>query len=189
VSERPTDSLDPATQAALLERVARAGDRAAFGALHGHFAPRVKAYLLRRGAGAAADDLTQEAMVRLWRAAGRYDPAQASVAAWLFAIARNLWIDALRRDLRPALDSDEPGLVPEAPLAPDAAAFQADRTKRLKAALRGLPTEQREIVELCYFAELSQSQAADALGIPLGTVKGRVRLALARLRAELEHVR
>jgi RNA polymerase sigma-70 factor (ECF subfamily) len=166
---------------ALLRRVAECRDRAAFATLFGHFAPRIKAYLLRLGApAAAAEDLAQEAMLSLWRKAHLFDPAKASAATWLFTIARNLRIDALRREKRPEIDPED--LMPEAePDADDAIALQ-DGEGRLRLALKTLPPDQIAVIELSYFADKPHSQIAGELGIPLGTVKSRLRLAMARLK-------
>jgi RNA polymerase sigma-70 factor (ECF subfamily) len=166
---------------ALLRRVAECRDRAAFATLFGHFAPRIKAYLLRLGApAAAAEDLAQEAMLSLWRKAHLFDPAKASAATWLFTIARNLRIDALRREKRPEIDPED--LMPDAgPDADDAIALQ-DGEGRLRLALKTLPPDQIAVIELSYFADKPHSQIAGELGIPLGTVKSRLRLAMARLK-------
>lgn len=167
---------------ALLLRVAASGDRAAFAALFSHFAPRVKAYLLRLGAPPAlAEDLAQEALLNLWRKAHLFDPAKASVATWLFTIARNLRIDAIRRERRPELEPED--LAPEA--AADEALALAGDEARLRAALRQLPPDQMQVVELSFFADKPHSQIAGELGIPLGTVKSRLRLAMARLKRAL----
>src|ERR1700761_5052185 len=89
----------------LVVRVAQTRDRAAFAALFGHFAPRVKAWLMRQGCtGAQAEDLAQEALLTVWRKAALFDPAKASAGTWVFTIARNLRIDAIRRERRPELD-------------------------------------------------------------------------------------
>jgi RNA polymerase sigma-70 factor (ECF subfamily) len=103
-----TRSAEVGEMDVLLGRVAAYRDRAAFAALFGHFAPRVKAYLLRLGAPAAvAEELAQEALLNAWRKAHLFDPAKASAATWLFTIARNLRIDALRREKHPELDPED----------------------------------------------------------------------------------
>jgi RNA polymerase sigma-70 factor, ECF subfamily len=169
---------------ALLGRVAAERDRAAFAALFAHFAPRVKAYLLRLGAPPAlAEDLAQEALLSLWRKAHLFDPTKASAATWLFTIARNLRIDAIRRERRPELEPAD--FMPEAePLADDGLAL-ADDEARLRAALKELPADQIQVVELSFFADKPHSEIAAQLDIPLGTVKSRLRLAMARLRRAL----
>jgi RNA polymerase sigma-70 factor (ECF subfamily) len=170
---------------ALLGRVAAMRDRAAFAALFGHFAPRVKAYLLRLGASpAVAEDLAQEALLSLWRKAHLFDPAKASAATWLFTIARNLRIDAIRRERRPQLDPED--FMPEAAPAADDGLAIADDEARLRAVLKELPADQIQVVELSFFADKPHSQIAAELGIPLGTVKSRLRLAMARLKRAFE---
>ena len=169
---------------ALLGRVAATRDRAAFAALFAHFAPRVKAYLLRLGAPPAlAEDLAQEALLSLWRKAHLFDPAKASAATWLFTIARNLRIDAIRRERRPELDPDD--FAPEAELPADDGLALADDEARLRAALKGLPPDQVQVIELSFFSDKPHSEIAVQLDIPLGTVKSRLRLAMARLKRAL----
>jgi len=177
-------AMTPDAANALLGRVAREQDRAAFAALFGHFAPRVKAYLLRLGATPAlAEDLAQEALLSLWRKAHLFDPAKASAATWLFTIARNLRIDAIRREKRPELDPDD--FLPQPEAAADDGLALADEENRLRAALKHLPADQSQVVELSFFADKPHSEIARQLGIPLGTVKSRLRLALARLKRAL----
>jgi len=169
---------------ALLARVAGFRDRAAFAVLFGHFAPRIKAYLMRLGAGPAqAEDLAQEAMLSLWRKAHLFDAAKASAGTWLFTIARNLFIDAIRREKRPELDADD--FMPEADAPPDDALALAEGEGRLRGALKLLPPDQAQVIALSFFADKPHSQIADELGIPLGTVKSRLRLAMARLRTAI----
>ena len=178
--------LMPATPEQLLKRVARTQDRAAFEELFERFAPRVKAYLMRLGAPAqTADDLAQEAMLSLWRKAHLFDPARASVSTWIFTIARNLRIDALRRERN--FHSDPMAALEIAD--PDANSFATleakDDGEVLRAALATLPDEQAQVVQLSFFSDKPHSQIAEDLRIPLGTVKSRLRLAMVRLRAAL----
>ena len=169
---------------ALLGRVAAERDRAAFATLFSHFAPRVKAYLLRLGAPPAlAEDLAQEALLSLWRKAHLFDPAKASAATWLFTIARNLRIDAIRRERRPELDPED--FLPEAAPGADDGLALADEEARLRVALRALSPDQIQVVELSFFADKPHSEIAAQLDIPLGTVKSRLRLAMARLKRVL----
>jgi RNA polymerase sigma factor (sigma-70 family) len=171
---------------ALVVAVGHARDRAAFQALFDHFAPRVKGYLMRLGAGnAIAEDLAQEAMLTLWRKAALFDPAKASASTWIFTIARNLRIDAIRKERRPELDPNEPALQPEAGRGADESMDWARAEDRLHAALAGLPREQAQIIALSFLAEKPHSTIAVELGLPLGTVKSRIRLAMARLRLAL----
>jgi len=172
--------------AALIRAIAERRDRAAFAALFVQYAPRLKAYMRRLGAADdAAEEIVQETMLMVWRKAALFDPARAAASTWIFTILRNLRIDMLRRS-RP--------LPPELAAAGEAAeAADADdlidaaqRTARLRAALASLPAEQAEVVRLSFFDERPHAEIERALGIPLGTVKSRLRLAMARLRRVLE---
>lgn len=180
------EAPDAARLNALVVAVAASRDRAAFQSLFDHFAPRVKGYLMRLGAGSAvAEDLAQEAMLAVWRKAALFDPAKASAATWIFTIARNLRIDAIRRERRPELDPNDPALQPQAGEDADESMDRAKAEDRLRVALAGLPREQSEIIELSFLAEKPHSLIASELGLPLGTVKSRIRLAMARLRMAL----
>jgi RNA polymerase sigma-70 factor (ECF subfamily) len=177
---------DAAQLGVLLRAVAEQQDRAAFRALFVHFAPRLKSYLVRLGSsGALAEDIVQETMLMLWRKAPLFDPSKAAVSTWVFTIARNLRIDAARREHHPELDPNDPALVPDGPDAPDAGLDQAQYDLRLREAMTRLPREQREIVELSFFADKPHAAIASELGLPLGTVKSRLRLAMGRLRISL----
>lgn len=170
----------------LLVAVGRDRDRTAFAALFDHFAPRLKAYLRRLGAEpGTAEELVQEIMLLVWRRAETFDPVQSSAGTWVFTIARNRRIDALRREQRPDLDPDDPALVPEPALPADHAVAAAEGARRLRAALRDLPPEQVELLQLAYYEDMPHSAISSERGIPLGTVKSRLRLALERLRRTL----
>ena len=182
--ERP--ALEAARLNALVASVGRARDRAAFKELFDHFAPRVKGYLMRLGAGGAvAEDLAQEAMLTLWRKAQLFDPEKASASTWIFTIARNLRIDAVRKERRPEIDANDPTFLPEAERHADETMDWAQAEDRLKLALADLPREQAQIIELSFLADKPHSAIAAELGLPLGTVKSRIRLAMARLRMAL----
>ncbi len=170
--------------------VGRDRDRAAFAALFGHFAPRLKAYLRRQGCDAAgAEELVQEVMLLVWRRAETYDPAQASASTWVFTIARNKRIDVLRREQRPEIDPDDPALVPalvpDRPESADRRLETQESAGRLREALKDLPPEQAELLRLAYFEDKPHSVISVERGIPLGTVKSRLRLAMERLRKAL----
>jgi RNA polymerase sigma-70 factor (ECF subfamily) len=179
-----TDAPAPAMLCAWIEAVARSQDRAAFADLFGHFAPRVKGYLMRLGAsGAVAEDLAQEAMLALWRKAGLFDPAKASASTWVFTIARNLRIDAIRRERHPEVDPAE--LAPEPDRTADDGMVRVEDDARVREAITTLPREQALVIEMSFFADKPHSAIAQELGLPLGTVKSRLRLAMARIRVAL----
>lgn len=176
----------PDELAALVQAVATRGDRQAFALLFKHFAPRVKSYLMRCGASEdQAEEVAQETMVSLWRKAALFDARQARVSTWVFTIARNLRVDALRRQGPTALAGDDEvdleGLPHDHP-SPDETVHAARMESDVHAAIAQLPAEQAQVLRLSYFEELPHSQIARDLGIPLGTVKSRVRLAVAHVR-------
>jgi len=174
----------------LVGAVAQNRDRLAFGALFGHFAPRLKAYLLRLGCDSGcAEELIQEVMLTVWRRAETYDPALASVPTWIFTIARNKRIDLLRLERRPEIDLEDPALVPSAPEAADDRIERTEDTRRLRAALNELPVEQAELLRLAYYEDKAHSTISLERGLPLGTVKSRLRLAMERLRRILRDQR
>jgi RNA polymerase sigma-70 factor (ECF subfamily) len=173
----------------LIIAIAAHADREAFACLFQRFAPRVKSYLMGLGTtAAAAEELTQEAMLSVWRKASFYDRSRAGAATWIFTIARNLRIDAARRErsaLAYAIDlSDEP----DAPEQPDHILSGAQRDLKVREALKSLTPDQVTVVRMSFFQEKPHSEIASDLGIPLGTVKSRVRLAMARLRERLEEL-
>jgi RNA polymerase sigma-70 factor (ECF subfamily) len=188
--ERADDTandLSPAKAADLLEALAAGPDRQAFKRLFAYFAPRVKSYLRRLGAeDQRADELAQEVMLTVWRRAQLYDRRQAGASTWIFTIARNKRIDAIRRDRRPELDPDDPAVVPEPEMPADQKVEASQRQELLRAAVQRLPEEQARLLRLSYFEDKSHSTIAEELDLPLGTVKSRLRLALSRLKTLLE---
>jgi RNA polymerase sigma factor (sigma-70 family) len=170
--------------AALVARVRDTQDKAAFAELFRHFAPRVKAFLMKSGAGATlAEECAQDVMATLWQKAHLFDPERASVATWVFTIARNRRIDALRKSRRAEPEELDWGPAPE----PDQAEVMEaqQETEKLGRALAGLPERQRTLIERAYYGDLSHSEIAAETGLPLGTIKSRIRLALDKLRHEL----
>jgi RNA polymerase sigma factor (sigma-70 family) len=173
--DTPDDWVD------LMQRVARDSDEAAFAQLFAHFAPRVKGFLMKSGSPAAlAEDCAQDVMATVWNKAHQFDPARASVATWVFTIARNRRIDLLRKARRPEPEDLPWGPEPEMEQG-DAMALQQE-SELLGKALKTLPTAQRELIEKAYFGDLSHGEIATLTGLPLGTIKSRIRLALEKLR-------
>ncbi|SMQ85612.1 RNA polymerase sigma-70 factor, ECF subfamily [Devosia lucknowensis] len=177
----------PADIGKYIVAIASAQDMVAFEALFREFGPRIRAYLLKLTRDSqAAEDLMQETMLAIWRKAGQFDPMRGQASAWIFTIARNIWIDAWRKQKRPAFDPDDPALVPAAePEAPDIMDLKQSGAA-LHAALLTLPQEQVDLIRLSFFDEASHSTIAARTGLPIGTVKSRIRLAFGRLRTALE---
>ena len=173
--------------ARLASAVAERRDQTAFAELFDYFAPRLKSYLMRLGMEPGqAEELTQEVMIVLWHKAGLFDPVKSSLSTWLFRIARNRRIDAFRRDKSALLDADDPALQPSQPESADDIVEAEERDERVRRAMLDLPDEQAELVKQAFFLGRSHSQIAEDTGLPLGTVKSRIRLAFSRLRRSLE---
>lgn len=170
---------------ALVVAVARDRDRAAYARLFQHFAPRLKAWLMKGGASAvAAEEFAQEAMLTVWRKADLYDRRVARAATWIFTIARNRRLDALRKDGRtPPIELASPEVDPDRP---DNLLEGRQDALRVRAAMAALTPEQAQAVRLAFFLDHPHSAIAEQLGLPLGTVKSRIRKAMLKLRAILE---
>lgn len=172
---------DPTDWITHIARIREDQDQAAFAELFQYFAPRVKAFLMRSGADATlAEECTQEVMATLWQKAHLFDASRASVATWVFTIARNRKIDALRKQRRPEPEDLDWG-PEEEPDQEDILSLQQE-SEQLGRAIAALPDKQRELIEKAYFGDLSHSEIAEQTGLPLGTIKSRIRLALDRLR-------
>ena len=163
-------------------------DKAAFAALFDHFAPRLKGFIMRTGTPATqAEEIVQDVMLTVWRKAAMFDPHRAQVSAWIYQIARNRHIDIVRKENRPLPEAmiEEPGTEPDT-----GQVFAiAQETARLKDALANLTDDQREMITKAYMGELSHQEISIQTGLPLGTIKSRIRLGLDRLRHELKGLR
>jgi RNA polymerase sigma-70 factor (ECF subfamily) len=181
-------SLMP-NDADLLTRIATSRDRAAFASLFDAYAPRVKSFMMRKGASAEqAEDLVQETMIAVWSKAGLYVSDRGSVTTWIFTIARNLRIDRLRREKTSLYtDIDDYDAESEDPQQDDALG-RLQEDGHVARALAQIPPEQRELLILSYVEDLPQSEIAARLQIPLGTVKSRMRLAYRRMKKILETI-
>ncbi|MBX9773972.1 MAG: sigma-70 family RNA polymerase sigma factor [Xanthobacteraceae bacterium] len=170
----------------LIVAIATRQDREAFKRLFEYFGPRVKTYMRRSGATeASAEELAQDAMLTVWRKAALFDPASAGASAWIFTIARNLRIDAVRRERRDgsalAAPAEAEFQIDESPQ-PDSSLAATQSDKLVRAAIAELSADQMRVIELSFFEEKAHAEIAKILDIPLGTVKSRLRLAMNRLR-------
>ncbi|GAA6163696.1 sigma-70 family RNA polymerase sigma factor [Pelagimonas sp. KU-00592-HH] len=160
-------------------------DKRAFAKLFDYYAPRIKAVLMRSGASSAmAEDIVQDTMLTVWRKADQFDPHRAQVSGWVFQIARNRQIDIIRKERRPVPEE----LAPAEETEVDAAHIVAleQETQQLRSALEKLSPNQRQMLEKAYLGELSHTEIQAETGMPLGTIKSRIRLGLERLRHELK---
>ncbi len=184
----PSDAAEPSKDALAdaIEAIAARADRGAFAVVFRYFAPRVKGYVLKLGASQAeAEEVTQDAMLSVWRKAAQFDRKQASASTWVFTIARNRRIDIIRRERRPAFDPNDPFFVPEGNDAADAPLNASYRQDRIAEALKALPPEQYALVQEAFFKAKTHAEIAEESKLPLGTVKSRLRLAFGRLRSSL----
>ncbi|MCM5555857.1 sigma-70 family RNA polymerase sigma factor [Pleomorphomonas sp. NRK KF1] len=187
---RPADAavqpFDGAEAARLVAAIAREGDRQAFARLFAFYAPRLRTFLARQGFGASdCDDLIQDTMLAVWRKAERFDAEAGAVSTWIFTICRNLGIDRRRRLGRRLAEIEPVSDIDPSPSAEGEIITREEET-RVRRALDQLPAEQAEVITLSFFSQSPQTEIARALGIPLGTVKSRVRLAMNRLRHLLD---
>jgi RNA polymerase sigma-70 factor (ECF subfamily) len=173
----------------LIGRVASSGDREAFKSVFEHFAPRIKGFMIKAGCTAdEAEEIAQNTLILVWRKAAQFDPQTTGVAAWIFTIARNLRIDAARKAGRRGGHSPDADLADAADPAESAEMVisRGEDATRVKAAIARLSAEQSRVIQLSFMEERAHPEIAELLGIPLGTVKSRIRLAMNRLRDLLD---
>nr|WP_244508591.1 sigma-70 family RNA polymerase sigma factor [Litoreibacter albidus] len=163
-------------------------DRSAFAALFDHFAPRLKGFIMRSGVGSAqAEEIVQDVMLTVWRKADQFDPARAQVSAWIYQVTRNRQIDVLRKERRPIPEE----LIEDDVCDTDAGQILAveQEADHLRQALLQLSPDQRKMIEQAYLGELTHQEISTQTGLPLGTIKSRIRLGLERLRHALKDIR
>ncbi|WP_062061526.1 sigma-70 family RNA polymerase sigma factor [Cellvibrio sp. OA-2007] len=184
-----TATNDAPDWGALLARVAENDDKAAFRAIYQHFAPRIKAYAINQGFSQHAEVLVQEVMTSVWRNAGKYSESLASVSTWIFTITRNQRIDILRKLNRTraevVIETEELWQIPTEDTT--ICSIQNLSTEKfVKTAIDKLPEEQMIALRKVYYEGKTHEEVAEELNIPLGTVKGRLRLSLQKLRVMFE---
>ncbi|MCM2291800.1 sigma-70 family RNA polymerase sigma factor [Allorhizobium sp. BGMRC 0089] len=171
----------------LLLAVGRDRDVSAFETLFRHYGPRVKSYMARKSSDSqAAEELMQETMMAVWNKAALFDPERGHVSAWIFTIARNLQISAYRKERRPEFDPNDPAFVPEDVEPADRELEAREQSERLHKAMQALPEEQLALLKKSFFGDVPHSALAKEFNLPLGTVKSRIRMAFAKLRASLD---
>jgi len=179
------DREEPGDWNTCLQLVGQRRDREAFTRLFAHFAPLLKGFLQKGGADAfAAEELVQDTMVKVWRKAPTYSRAQAAASTWIYTIARNTRIDALRRQGRVTfteLPADDLYGEPEIDT-PYRSLTQVRNQRNIADHLSRLPRDQAQVIAMMYFEGKSGQEVATELAIPLGTVKSRIRLALKKMR-------
>lgn len=163
-------------------------DKVAFSHLFDHFAPRLKGFIIKTGMpGEQAEEIVQDVMLTVWRKAAQFDPHRAQVSSWIYQITRNRQIDVIRKNNRPVPEE----LIEPPSLECDTSQMLAldQEALHLKQALSQLSDNQRQAVEKAYLGELTHQEISAQTGLPLGTIKSRIRLGLERLRQELKGLR
>jgi len=176
------DMVDPAEADASAVRAMAAGDHEALRGFYDRYGRMVHAIAYRiTGDAQAAEECTQDAFLAVWKSASSFDPSRSQAATWVCAIARNRALDAVRATGRRPVPSEQ---LPENGFAPDSAdvVAEADAAVHVAKAMAQLPPAQFDVLQLAYFDGLSQSEIAQRLEVPIGTVKSRMRLALERMR-------
>ena len=174
----------------LLARVADDKDKSAFTSLFEHFGPRIKGFMMRKGANSdLAEDLAQDTMITVWRKAHMYSRDKGSVSTWIFTIARNRRIDWARRtnkvQFSDIADFDQASDDPDA----DVVVQGQQQAKLVSEAISALPEDQRQVISMAFLEDKTQMEIADRLSVPLGTVKSRMRLAYQKMAKTLENVK
>lgn len=176
-----------AAQSAALKRLRDSRDRTAFEELYIYFAPRLVVFFERRGLDSRrSQEAMQDVMAKIWEKAALFDSRKSGASTWIFTLARNRLIDVIRKDKRSIIDFTDPSLAPDQPTSPDQALQEKDRALALQRAISELPADQATVLKGMYIDGLKQSELAEKLGVPLNTVKSRLRLALSKMRASLE---
>lgn len=186
--QAPRRTLD----AALMVRINAQRDRSALAELAGHYAPRLKGWLTHRGViSETAEDLVQDALIKVWQKSGQFDANKASFSTWVYRITRNCWLDHKRKQDRLLPTTPETmSVLSDAPThSVDQAFDEIEAANAVTAALADLPDDTRNMLFMSFFEGLSHSQIADRTGLPLGTVKSRIRAPLKRLQSRLEAYR
>ena len=168
-----------------IQRIAQNQDRVAFAEVYREVSPRIRAFLRRGGAeGEVVEELLQEIMLTIWRKADTFNPSRGNANTWVFTIARNRRIDHYRRRKWPQVDPEDPVLVPDTAPSLESRVAREQQAKRLRAALDRLPPDLAQVIREVYLQGKLQKTVAADHNIPVGTVKSRIRRALARLQAE-----
>lgn len=188
--KRKPPQLSPLTVQMLAVKDAR--DRAAFAELFDYFAPRLKGFIMRSGTGSGqAEEIVQDVMLTVWRKADQFDPQKSQVSAWVYRITKNRRIDVLRKENRPLPEELKSDAEDSARTDTDAVQILAveQEALKLKEALANLKPDQREMIAKAYLGELTHQEIKAQTGLPLGTIKSRIRLGLERLRHDLKDER
>ena len=170
-----------------LERVGTIADRQAFRRIFADMAPKLKAYLIKTGqTHTEAEEILQETMLKVWRKATLFDRTKSAASTWIYSIAKNARIDRIRKQSRPTPDPLDPSFVQDPPETGEQSMSRKQDGDLIRTAMAKLPADQIQIIKMSFFEDKSHSEISAELNLALGTVKSRIRLAFAKIRAEVE---
>ncbi len=178
--------------AALMQRIVKASDRTALEDIAGHYAPRLKSWLMYRGEqSSTAEDIAQDVIIQVWTKAAKFDSAKGTFSAWIFRMTRNCWIDHKRKHdrLQPTAP-DVMSVMADAEVdAADVTMDENEAAEAVQSELAKLPLDQKQMLHLAFFEGLSHSEIAERTGLALGTVKSRIRAPLKKMQNSLKNFR
>ena len=170
-----------------IKAIGKNQDKQAYSVIFKYFAPRLKSFLIKAGStDSQSEEVIQEVMIAVWTKAGTYDCSKSSVSTWIYTIARNKRIDKIRKERRHYLSESDEGLEIPVDSTQEKEIFSAQLSSSLKKYMSNLPEEQSKLLKLSYFYNKTHADISEELKIPLGTVKSRIRLALAKMRHLVE---
>jgi len=173
-----------------MTRIAESRDQTAFQNIFSFYGPRVKSFIMRSGINPGlAEEISQETMLTVWHKAEKFNPALASASTWIYTIARNKKIDRLRKDSKPLPDANDPTFSQGSEINPESVVWHSINSDKVHRALRQLPEDQRRVLTMAFIEDNPHIKISEALGLPLGTVKSRIRLGMGKLRTLLAEQR
>ena len=186
---KPTIQPDSTELTALLVKVSQQRDKKAFAVLFEHFAPRVKSYVFKLGSDETmAEEIAQQTLLQVWRKAHLFNEEKAQASTWIFRIARNLRLDMIRKEKHFDYDDHDLNEVVDERDSQEKVINRNQHAQIVRTALRQLPADQIDIVRLSFYEGLSHGEISQKLGVPLGTVKSRMRLAFKRIKDSVGEV-
>ncbi len=162
-------------------------DKNAFKRIFLEMAPKLKAYLISTGQSQnEAEEILQETMLKVWRKASMFDRNKSAANTWIYSVAKNARIDRIRKETKPKPDPDDPSFIPDPPETGEQSISRSQDSEIIRKAMKILSVDQVQIIKMSFFEDKSHAEISEELGLALGTVKSRIRLAFGKIRNEVE---